>query len=216
MGVRPMGGDLVLLQVEEGEDFVEFVKDEIDMFERWFNDLSVWALEHVTKERYVWIRCQGILIHAWGEDFLRTIVSSVGRYVCVDFPTVKKQRLDVARILVQVSSAGAISKLINVRINGVVFSIKLVEEPFTNPYVHIGDVYHGGSKQISSSSSDSGDSDGVSSEASLEAAVEFDFQIFLNDDARINDNDLPHNWENDFRVTDGDLVERNRVRGVES
>lgn len=37
--VTPMGGDLVLIQVDEGEDFLELVKDYEDIFEKWFCEL---------------------------------------------------------------------------------------------------------------------------------------------------------------------------------
>lgn len=67
--VRPTGGDMVLIQVAKDEDFVELVKDEIDMFERWFSDLKAWTPKLVPKERYAWIRFQGVSVHAWGEIF---------------------------------------------------------------------------------------------------------------------------------------------------
>lgn len=91
-----------------------------------------------------------------GDEFIHNIMINLGRYVYVDTPTAKTQRLDVARILVATTSPDFINQVMKIRINGIVFSIKLVEDPYTNPYVHIGDVYKAGvrSKNYQSSLSD--------------------------------------------------------------
>lgn len=166
---------MVLIEVAEGEDFVELVKDEIASFEEWFSDLSVWSTEQGAKERYAWVRCQGAPFHAWGEDFFRMVATGVGRFVYVDTLTAKKQRCDVARILVQPSSPEVVNQLVKVKINGVIYSIKLVDEPFTNPFIHIGDVYKHGSKLSSSSSSASGE---IGSEAWMSMEGVTKFKIF--------------------------------------
>lgn len=178
MTVRPIRWEMVLIQVVEDEVFVELVKDESDMFEQWFIDLKAWSPELVQMERYAWIRCQGVPPHAWGEDLIRNLVVILGRYVYVDAPTTKK-RLDVAWMLIATSAQENINQMVRIKINGVVFSIKMVEEPFSNPNFHIGGVYKrgGGTTKVSSSSSESGDSEGIPSEASWRSENS-NFKIF--------------------------------------
>lgn len=55
--ITPMGSDLVLVKVEEGEVFAELVSNAKDLFETWFSNLRPWTPEEVAKERYAWIRC---------------------------------------------------------------------------------------------------------------------------------------------------------------
>lgn len=81
----------------------------------------------------------------------------------------------------------------------------MVVEPFTNPYVHIRDMYRMGcgAKTESSSSSEYGGSEGIPSEKSLEAMGDFEFQNFLNGDLEINDNELLFNGDDNIGTTDG-------------
>lgn len=40
IGITPMGSDLVLIKVEEGEDFSELVRDAKELFETWFSSMD--------------------------------------------------------------------------------------------------------------------------------------------------------------------------------
>lgn len=70
--------------MEEGEDFLEFVKVYEDLFEKWFSELRPWSPGEISKQRYAWVRCQGMPLHAWGEAFFQKIVTLFGRYVMMD------------------------------------------------------------------------------------------------------------------------------------
>lgn len=133
--VTPMGGDLVLIQVEEGEDFLQLVKDYEDAFEKWFADLCLWSPPEVPKHCHVWVRCQGIPLHAWDMSFFKKFVTLFGLFVMLDDRTDNKSRLDLARILIQTSSLEVINCLIKVKINDLIFSIRVVEEPFSDSYM---------------------------------------------------------------------------------
>lgn len=142
--VTLMSGDLVLIKVANGEDFSELVKEVEDLFENWFKDLRPWTPTEVEKEHYAWIRCQGVPLQVWNGEFFEKLVSSLGRYVSMDSTTMSKKRFDVARVMIQTSSLETITRIIKVKINGVFFSIRLVEEPFpdsiVSPCSH--EVYH--------------------------------------------------------------------------
>lgn len=64
MAVTIMGGDKVLIKVDDEEDFAELVKDTKEFFEHWFSDIRPWSPEEVARERYVWVRCQRVPLYA--------------------------------------------------------------------------------------------------------------------------------------------------------
>lgn len=128
--VTPMGGDLVLIKPVEGEDFVEFVKNYEDLVEMWFYDLRPWSPGDVAREREAWIRCEGLPIHAWSNHIFESLVACLGSFISTDTNTMEKKRLDVARVLIRTSSWEAVNRVIKVRINGVFFNVRLLEEPF--------------------------------------------------------------------------------------
>lgn len=156
-----MGSNLVLIQVDEGEEFMDLLRDAEECFQAWFDDISVWSSDVVVRERYAWVRCQGVPLHAWKEDFFRVIVMGVGSYVTEDLKTTKMQHLDMARVLIRTTSWEVINSVLKVCVNGLVFSVRIVEEPFSDymPDIHEGRGNH--AKGVGSSSSDSWGSIGV-------------------------------------------------------
>lgn len=144
---------MVLIKPIEGEDFVEFVKEYEDLVETWFYDIRPWAPGEVARERETWIRCQGIPLQGWSEQLFKLLVTSLGKFISVDWCTMQKKRFDIARVLIRTSSWEAINRIVKVRINGIIFSIRLLEEPFSDYGFGMGSG-HGGAKKDSSSSSD--------------------------------------------------------------
>lgn len=151
--IVPMGGEMVLIKPTEGEDFVEFVKDYESLVETWFYDLRQWSPDVVVKEREAWIRCQGVPLHAWSSHFFEKLVSSLGKFVSMDSNTMLGKRFDVARVLIRTTSREAVNRLIKVRINGVFYNIRLLEEPF--PEFVFKSINKSGKGVNSSSSSES-------------------------------------------------------------
>lgn len=100
---------MILIKPREGEDFLEFVKDYEDLVETWFYDIKPWSPGQVATERETWIRCQGVLLHAWTWKFFEMIVTSFGRFVSLDSNTMNMKRLDMARVLVRTTSWEAIN-----------------------------------------------------------------------------------------------------------
>ncbi|KAJ1440959.1 hypothetical protein SESBI_01636 [Sesbania bispinosa] len=71
---------------------------------------------------------------SWNEAFFEMIVSHMGRFVSVDIVTKQRQRLDIARVLIHTTSWEVINRMFTVKINEGLFSIRVVEEPFSNPW----------------------------------------------------------------------------------
>lgn len=82
-----MGVNLVLLPPVEDEDLSMLLGNELDNISNPFEEFRPWDPETVSKERIVWLNITGIPLHAWSEDFLKLMTSSVGKYVNVDEST---------------------------------------------------------------------------------------------------------------------------------
>ncbi|GKV36996.1 hypothetical protein SLEP1_g45072 [Rubroshorea leprosula] len=57
---------LVLMDCEEKEELRDLVQGAADWLGQWFIDIQPWTPIAVAKERFVWLRCQGAPLHAWG------------------------------------------------------------------------------------------------------------------------------------------------------
>lgn len=183
--ITPMGGDMVLIKPVEGEDFVELVKDYEDLVESWFYDIRSWSPKEVAREREAWIRCQGVPVQGWSDQLFEMLANTLGSFISLDWSTMQKKCFDFARILIRTTSWEAVNRLIKVRINGVVFSIRLLEEPFQDYGFGMGRSPGGAKKGSSCSSSDSDQMDlsdfsfGSSDEAQIDPRVEEEFQNLL-------------------------------------
>ncbi|GKV17381.1 hypothetical protein SLEP1_g27896 [Rubroshorea leprosula] len=77
--VRPMGGRLVLLEGGDKEEMKDLVELAPEWLGQWFEDLKPWNPKLVARERFVWLRCQGVPTHAWGPDFFATIGNFISK-----------------------------------------------------------------------------------------------------------------------------------------
>lgn len=200
MSVCPMGGDKVLIQTMEGEDFEELAKDAESMLKDWFIDITKWSPQEVAKQRYTWIRCQGVPLHAWKGDFFEYVVSGIGRYVSMDTMTASKRRLDIARVLIQTSSWETVNSVVKIRVNGIVFSVRPVEEPFTDPYLSsINRRFQGHVQSSSEEESGSEFSTHAASENSIATAGDFEFQNLIGWHPDLNAEDMLYDCERELR-----------------
>lgn len=62
----PIGGDSVLIKVEEDEDFMQLAKDAEGYLQDWFSAFSPWTPMEVARDRFPWVRCQGVPLHVKG------------------------------------------------------------------------------------------------------------------------------------------------------
>lgn len=181
--VTPMGGDLVLIKPTEGEEFEDFVKNYEDLLETWFYDIRGWSPELVAKEREVWVMCQGVPIQTWSCEFFEMVVSSLGRYISMDFSTINGKRFDVAKVLIKTTSWEPIIRMFKVRVNGLFFNIRVIEEPFLefgfsvkNSIVDKGGMSSSSSETLSMSNfymnSEMGDSLGPNEELLVQSLLE--------------------------------------------
>ncbi|GKV32054.1 hypothetical protein SLEP1_g40687 [Rubroshorea leprosula] len=130
--LRPMGGKLVLMDCEEKEELRDLVQGAADWLGQWFIDIQPWTPTAVAKERFVWMRCQGAPLHAWGPEFFEKMAVTWGKFICLDDNTSKKLRFDVARFLISTQIMNAISVMRRIKVNGDMYDLKFSEEELVN------------------------------------------------------------------------------------
>ncbi|GKV03570.1 hypothetical protein SLEP1_g15846 [Rubroshorea leprosula] len=130
--LRAMGGKLVLMDCEDKGELVDLVQGASDWLGQWFSEVKPWSPKEVAKERFVWVRCQGAPLHAWGPDFFERMSSAWGKFICLDDSTSNKRRFDIARFLISTPIMDSISVRRQIKVNGELFSLKFSEEEWTN------------------------------------------------------------------------------------
>ncbi|GKV52906.1 hypothetical protein SLEP1_g59459, partial [Rubroshorea leprosula] len=130
--VRPMGGRLLLFEGGDKDEIKDLVETTPEWLRQWFEEVKPWSPSAVAKERFVWIRCQGVLIHAWGHEFFSSIGAVWGKVISLDDSTIKKNRFDIGRFLISTPIMEFISKSMNITVNGMPYTVKVMEEEATN------------------------------------------------------------------------------------
>ncbi|GLU08672.1 hypothetical protein SLE2022_255710 [Rubroshorea leprosula] len=130
--IRAMGGRMVLLDGEDKEELKDLVELAADWLGQWFEEVRPWKPEMVAKERFVWIRCQGVPLNAWSTEFFEKMGCSWGRFIFLDDSTSKRRRFDIARFLISTQIMDTIKVSRQVKINGSLYNLKFSEEEVSN------------------------------------------------------------------------------------
>lgn len=129
--VTPLGANMVLLEGSvDDEDFQGYIEEAKGWLQQWFKEIKPWNASIVDEERLVWVRCYGVPSHVWDSDFFSFLTKDIGVFVNSDDNTMKRKTMDVARLMVRTVKKEAIHMIRKVCINGVSFSIKMVEDWF--------------------------------------------------------------------------------------
>lgn len=75
-----------------------------------------------------WLRVFRVPYHAWSFDFFKFLANRVGTYICSDDQTLKAVNMDVGRFMVRTHCSRVLNKILKVKIDGVIFNIKIVED----------------------------------------------------------------------------------------
>ncbi|GKV02932.1 hypothetical protein SLEP1_g15306 [Rubroshorea leprosula] len=71
---------------------------------QWFEEIKPWTPTTVATERFAWIRCLGLPLHAWKLKYFQSFGNLWGTFVSLDDSTSGKKRLDAARFLISTSN----------------------------------------------------------------------------------------------------------------
>ncbi|GKV29665.1 hypothetical protein SLEP1_g38570 [Rubroshorea leprosula] len=132
ISLKPMGGKLVLLQCADREELEDLVANVGDWLGQWFDEVRPWSPSMVATERFTWIKCQGVPLHAWGPEFSHDLSMLWGKFISLDDSTSNKKRFDVRRVLISTPYMEMISKKLTVKINGEFYNLQCTEEEHSN------------------------------------------------------------------------------------
>ncbi|GKV26629.1 hypothetical protein SLEP1_g35894 [Rubroshorea leprosula] len=139
--IQAMGGKMVLLLGEDKEELKDLVEMASDWLRQWFAEVQPWTPKMIANERFVWIRCQGVPLNAWGTDFFSTMSCLRGKFICLDDSTSKKKRFDIARFLISTPIMETIIVTRQIKINGDIYQVKFSEEEFTNSFFSLKEYF---------------------------------------------------------------------------
>ncbi|GLT87535.1 hypothetical protein SLE2022_056140 [Rubroshorea leprosula] len=126
--VTPMGGNLVLLPSGDEEELKHLVVEGHEWLAQWFTDVRPWTPEEVATERFTWLRCQGVPLHIWKSNFFEIVACMFRKFVSLDGSTIKKSRLDVAKILIMTPLQENINNVLKIKVKNKLFHIRISEE----------------------------------------------------------------------------------------
>jgi hypothetical protein len=128
--VTPLGSRLTLLEEQEEGELQALMKDAKEWLEDWFQDIRPWSSKEIDSDRIVWLRIYGIPVHAWNDQFFAKVSKPWGIFMNTDEVTSKKLSLDVARLLIRTSCQFAVNEFLDVKINGEVFHLRIIEDSY--------------------------------------------------------------------------------------
>lgn len=97
--MKQLGAKEVLLEFENEEKRV-LLQEARDFLFKKFSAICLDSITQRGSSYLVWIKVKKVLVHAWNPGFFPVVSMRFGNLVCMDIDTVKKRRLDEARLLV--------------------------------------------------------------------------------------------------------------------
>ena len=126
--VRYMGDDMVLLTGPEEEKLEDIMKNAEEWLEGLFYDLTPWNPQSAPGFRVTWVRCTGLPLHLWRQECFEKMVLPLGDLIAVDTKTENFMNLEFSRLQIKTSELDTISHFRKIKINGVVYGIRIAEE----------------------------------------------------------------------------------------
>ncbi|KAK7283204.1 hypothetical protein RIF29_12576 [Crotalaria pallida] len=124
----PLGGGCVLLKGGDREEISEILAKEKIWIDGWFNKIELWKPALFPKERFVWVIILGVSLHAWNEEFFRLVTKSSREFIKSDSSTMRKERMDRAKVLISTSIVTKVDSVAQVKVDDMVIEIRVMEE----------------------------------------------------------------------------------------
>ncbi|KAK8583377.1 hypothetical protein V6N13_022083 [Hibiscus sabdariffa] len=123
--VSVWSGFFTLVYFEEEEQMEIFWDLKETLLDSWF--VSIDSLDSFIKLKKlnVWAVLEGFPIEAWQEPVFVSLVNKWGLFVKLDEDTIRKNRLDCARILIRVSLVSDIPQQVVVSVNGTNYMVRV-------------------------------------------------------------------------------------------
>jgi len=129
---RFLGDDLVLLSPVDGVVMDDVMKLNTAWLNNVFTSVRPWSGGSGTSHRVVWVRCYGVPLHLWNTDcFTKVIgeISTMASLVSIDELTLSWEVVEYARLKVRLVNNGSAKLARKVKINNLMCSILIEEEP---------------------------------------------------------------------------------------
>ncbi|KAL2963017.1 hypothetical protein AAZX31_17G177400 [Glycine max] len=123
-----IGDDMVLILGLNEEKAMKVMEEEDTGWGDLFISLEKWNPKLRPGYRLTWVHCWGIPLMAWDIPHIKQIVSSIGEMVEADDDVEDLRKLDMARILIKTPWKPLIQHVVNVQIEGEIFTVNIVEE----------------------------------------------------------------------------------------
>ncbi|GLU09812.1 hypothetical protein SLE2022_266520 [Rubroshorea leprosula] len=126
--LTPLGGRAVLLIERVNGYLCEYMEQNEELMETWFESISPWAVATAHRSRLVWVRISGIPLKAWSDKCFTMIGGTVGEVVRVHEDTKSKSVLCEGRVLILVPKTQKVSKILKLKVDGQLYEVQIVEE----------------------------------------------------------------------------------------
>lgn len=123
-----LGGNLILVRSTSDKSVEELVKDFDEWVTFYFEWIRPWKGIDVSQIRLIWTRWYGLPLHVWSINFLSVASAKLGLFIKMDVATEQKTSVDVARVQISTSCFVPVDRIWKIRIDGTVFSVRVVEE----------------------------------------------------------------------------------------
>ncbi|XVF51723.1 hypothetical protein PTKIN_Ptkin04bG0207700 [Pterospermum kingtungense] len=121
--LAPMEGVTVCATFSSKEEHDGFV-DKAQLYAKdYFNSCKIWNNAGAERDLAVWVNMEEVPLQLWNEQFFKSIGDCWGSFIRLDDCTASKKRLDIARMLVNVSSRLNISSALSVCVKEKSFKI---------------------------------------------------------------------------------------------
>ncbi|GKV53691.1 hypothetical protein SLEP1_g60208, partial [Rubroshorea leprosula] len=118
ISVTPLGGRSVLLTEKVKGHLGEFMEQNKELFNTWFESIRPWAMASSLRSRLVWLRVSGVPLKVWCDRCFSLIGGTVGDVVMVHDDTRNRFFLCEGRVLVLCSDEFKIAKTVQLKIEG--------------------------------------------------------------------------------------------------
>ncbi|GLT98632.1 hypothetical protein SLE2022_161290 [Rubroshorea leprosula] len=128
LALFPLGGSSVLLLEKVKSYLGEYMVQNRELFDTWFESILPWALAPTRSSRLVWLRIFGISLNAWTDRCFEMIGRMFREVVRVHEDTKSKAVLSERRVLVLCSTTHSISNVLKLKVVGQLHEIQVTEE----------------------------------------------------------------------------------------
>ncbi|GKV50668.1 hypothetical protein SLEP1_g57366 [Rubroshorea leprosula] len=126
--LSPLGGRSVLLIEWVRGYLTEYLLQNKETFDAWFDDIQPWRAAYVQRGRLAWLRISGVPLQAWNDRCFEMVGGTVGEVVRIHEDTRRKSILCDGKVLVLCSEAPKVSKTISLKVDEKMYEIDVVEE----------------------------------------------------------------------------------------